>query len=53
MLLLSGGGWNGKGGEDLTGDVALEAADRFGLALAVADATGEVVLGALVAVPPG
>jgi len=52
MLLLSRGGRNGKGGEDLAGDVALEAADRFGLALAVADATGEVVLGALVAVEP-
>ncbi len=50
MLLLSSGGWNGKGGEDLAGDVALEAADRFGLGLAVADAFGEVVLGALVAV---
>ncbi len=52
MLLLSSGGWNGKGGEDLAGDVALEAADRFGLALAVADAFGEVVLGALVGVEP-
>ncbi len=52
MLLLSSGGWNGKGGEDLAGDVALEAADRFGLGLAVADAFGEVVLGGWIAVQP-